>query len=545
MRPQKETICLFYRRMVRLFFAPAVSWLFVSSLLFTNYVVDGPSCDEVCRLCPDTTLLQCSFFSLLCLILFFFIGFRSEKPLHNRRNPSGKRLALILLGGLLAGFWVLTLRPVPRADARSVQAAAFDLSAGQLNPFQPGEYMYIYPHQSGLLLLHLLLQKINPDTTLPFQFLNVFCYMGILYLLGELAEELGLGSSGCLAATCIGIVFLPLLLYVTFVYGTIPGLCFSLASLVLSIRFCRDAKWYQAVLAVLFLFLAVLIKSNYQIFAIGLLLYVLYNSLQDKRHCWGLLVMLLPILPLAGKLPIFILEKWTGCSLHNGISAISWVAMGLRTGGPRGPGWYDKYTLKTYFSANLDPKAQSAVALDCISGIFRGYLMDPKSMVRFFVSKNATQWSDPLFQGIWLNRVMQRVSDTAVPQWVDHFLRLDGPNLLSSVFNLLQTLVYGGLVLWAWMPTNETRKSQEDLLAVILVGGFVFHTFWEAKSQYTLPYYVLIFPLALLGYRRLSLLQQDPNARLLWKPITGKLRFLMPVLLMLLALLSQVFWQPH
>lgn len=166
-------------------------------------------------------------------------------------------------------------------------------------------------------------------------------------------------------------------------------------------------------------------------------------------------------------------------------------------------------------------------------------------MVRFFVSKNATQWSDPLFQGIWLNRVMQRVSDTAVPQWVDHFLRLDGPNLLSSVFNLLQTLVYGGLVLWAWMPTNETRKSQEDLLAVILVGGFVFHTFWEAKSQYTLPYYVLIFPLALLGYRRLSLLQQDPNARLLWKPITGKLRFLMPVLLMLLALLSQVFWQPH
>ena len=36
---------------------------------------------------------------------------------------------------------------------------------------------------------------------------------------------------------------------------------------------------------------------------------------------------------------------------------------------------------------------------------------------------------------------------------------------------------------------------------MIFVGGFIFHSFWEAKSQYVFSYFVILFPLSLLGLR--------------------------------------------
>ena len=47
-------------------------------------------------------------------------------------------------------------------------------------------------------------------------------------------------------------------------------------------------------------------------------------------------------------------------------------------------------------------------------------------------------------------------------------------------------------------------RKRDDLslfFFLTVLGGFVFHTFWEAKSQYALPYFTLLIPLAVDGYR--------------------------------------------
>ena len=44
---------------------------------------------------------------------------------------------------------------------------------------------------------------------------------------------------------------------------------------------------------------------------------------------------------------------------------------------------------------------------------------------------------------------------------------------------------------------------------MILVGGFLFHLVWEAKGQYTLPYMVLVIPLAVEGWRTLRALRKS------------------------------------
>lgn len=544
MAPLKNHLCTLYRRTVRCLFALAAAWLFVSCLVTTSNVFYDQTTFEKCRISPDNVWLQCSVFSLICLALLFPPNKPHRSVPIEDVCPVRLRIILISSAGILAILWVLCIQAVPNADGSVVQIAASDLFHGYTYLFQPGEYMYINPHQSGLALLHLLLQHVNPNTTLPFQMFNVLCYMIVLYLLGELAKDMGLGASGTLAATCLGVTFLPLFFYVTFVYGTVPGLCFSIAGFLCANRFCRDAKWYQLLAASFFLFLALTIKPNYQVFLIALLLFASYNVLQGRRHCFLLLFALLLSWLLAKKLPVVIMEHLTGCSLDNGTPMLSLIAMGLRTDSLRGPGWWDAYPLEIYYIANMDSGLQRAMALDCISGILQGYLMDPKSMVSFFVAKNATQWSDPLFQSIWLNLSMFQTGNHAVPAWAISFLNAQGQDVFGFSMNLLQTLIYGGLVLWAWVPTSEKREPLEDLLAVTLLGGFILHTFWEAKGQYTLPFTVLSLPLSLIGYRRLALLPSDPRKAELRHSAGQKLRFLMPMLLVLLALILSVLLAP-
>ena len=528
----QSRLCVFFRKAVRLFAALAVAWLFVSCLAATG----GTSAEGNSLLSLDAAWLQCCVFSAVCLIPAFLPGRAPKQVRANGPDLRSVRLILICIAGLLAAVWVFCVQAAPASDALSAQTAALNLLYGHTYLFQPGEYIYVYPRQSGLVLLHLLLQQVNSNTTLPFQILNVLCYMGILFLLGKVAQMLGLEDRGCLAATVAGIAFLPLFFYTTFVYGTVPGLALSLLGLVCSLRFCREAKWYQAVMASLCLFLAATIAPGYLIFTLGLLLYALCNGLQGKRHCFWLAAGLALSWVFAAKLPILLLEKWTGCSLRSGIAPLSGLAVGLRTDSPRGPGWPGEYALDTYYTAKMDPKVQSSLVLDSISGILQGYLMNPKSMLAFFAEKNATLWSDPLFQSLWINLAGHNAATSAIPQWTESLLNSQGPDALRFAMNLMQTLIYGGLVLWAWVPTGEKRKAAEDLLGAILVGGFVFYTFWEAGSQYTLPYFVLVLPLALLGYRRLAALRADPNAKALWVPLAGKLRFLMPAFLMVLAL---------
>ena len=36
-------------------------------------------------------------------------------------------------------------------------------------------------------------------------------------------------------------------------------------------------------------------------------------------------------------------------------------------------------------------------------------------------------------------------------------------------------------------------------MALVILGGFAFHTFWEAKSQYIFPYFVILLPYGAAG----------------------------------------------
>ena len=74
-----------------------------------------------------------------------------------------------------------------------------------------------------------------------------------------------------------------------------------------------------------------------------------------------------------------------------------------------------------------------------------------------------------------------------------------GQNFFSKILNLLQFMVLMGSLLFCVFDTSRIKNGW-IMLQTIFVGGFLFHIFWEAKCQYTLPYFMLLVPLAVKGY---------------------------------------------
>jgi membrane-associated protease RseP (regulator of RpoE activity) len=65
-----------------------------------------------------------------------------------------------------------------------------------------------------------------------------------------------------------------------------------------------------------------------------------------------------------------------------------------------------------------------------------------------------------------------------------------------------------------------TRKSgnlNELLVAVVFLGGYLFHMIWESSSSYTLPYFVMLIPYAVKGFAEYG--KWADNA---WQWFTGK-----------------------
>ena len=48
------------------------------------------------------------------------------------------------------------------------------------------------------------------------------------------------------------------------------------------------------------------------------------------------------------------------------------------------------------------------------------------------------------------------------------------------------------------------KASGWELLLLYFLGGLIFHTFWEGKSQYTYPYVFCLIPCAMAGFWEIS-----------------------------------------
>lgn len=434
---------------------------------------------------------------ILAAVALFVLAKRLRPRMRPLRENTVRRIVWVC--GLCAALYALALQVCPIADQVAILNTAAEMHEGDFTEFLPGGYMDAWPHQRGLVLLLYVLQFFfgGNNYLLP-QMLNAVCLVVVwrcLYALGK--AWLGEGLRARLVLIC-SVAFLPLSFYVTFVYGNLYGLAAALAGFVMLERWFARRVWRYAAAGGALMALSVVIKPNYAIFLVAYVLFLLLDAIVRRKAASVASAVLAVALYAAMSFGTgAAISAITGIPQSKGVPATGHITMGLQEGS-RAPGWFNGYNYTIYSALDYDTNAADALARTHLKERVAELAGAPKQAVNFFTRKTASQWAEPTFQSVNIQET--RKTNVEPPTW---YLALCTPSSalshgLLAVLDALQSVVYFGAL--AYFITRIRRGEVFHwTLAVVFLGGFLFHLVWEAKGQYTISFFVLLFPYAVQG----------------------------------------------
>ena len=189
-------------------------------------------------------------------------------------------------------------------------------------------------------------------------------------------------------------------------------------------------------------------------------------------------------------------EHRSGIPIESGMPKSLWVAMGMQEG-ERAEGWYNGFNFDTYVNSDCDPVVSDAMAREAITESLQHFQKDPAYAARFYLKKTLSQWNEPTYEALWVNQFHSGDFSTIVQSIYEGKLY----RVLSEYMNLFQLLVFAAVFAGLLIGRKGEKRWQltELFLPMVILGGFFFHTIWEAKSQYIFPYFVCMLPGAAAG----------------------------------------------
>lgn len=288
--------------------------------------------------------------------------------------------------------------------------------------------------------------------------------------------------------------------------------------------------------SILFLTLSVMLRKNSLIPVIAVLLVLLFEALRFGRSVRSRLCLLGIVVCLAvtsvGILPLVqkCYEKKAGNTLSSGVTAMSYLAMGMQEAS-RGCGWYNGFNIDTYDTAGMDTALANEISRLAIDERLTYFREHPGYTADFYLHKHLSQWADGTYAS--------RQATLATYGGRSAFFKEVYEGSLSGGYiewcNAWQNVLYLGVLVFCIDSLKKRRKSKvvghmadqtaghtagctADHMAdqlgadqlgadrhgadrlyiyvglIAVLGGFLFHTFWEANSRYIFSYSLLLMP---------------------------------------------------
>lgn len=418
------------------------------------------------------------------------------------RRRAGRRAfaAALALWTAAALCFVLAVGLLPRADSALVIEAAKRFAAGDFSPLE-GEYFSRVSYQLGICLPLEGLARLLPglDLNLLIQALNCVISAALMALLCGLAGGLSGDARTSGAAALLYMAFVPMLLFNMFVYGVLPMLLLCVLAMRCFARCARTGERRFGVLYALLIGAAAALKPNAMIVMLALLICAAVHALQRKDGflllCAALSAVLCFALP-AGVIRLY--ELRAGVTLAPDTGMLLRLAMGMQDS-MIAAGWYNG-VIEEYWPLSVTPEMEKAAALEMLAARLREFAADPAGAWAFFKEKCLTQWAEPSYDILWYGAVCGKSGRF---NGLAHAIFRDGSPvraLLAGYMNIFQQAAYVlALIGTCGMIREKRTEAVQLMLPVTVLGGFLYHMLFEAKSQYIYPYMLLLLPLAAAG----------------------------------------------
>ena len=487
-----------------------IFYLTVDSFFETSYLsTDDPSGERIIYYGDNAFL---SIIILTILLLAGYLFYRRCDPL------SLKMMEGILLGWvfLFGTAYIATtkLRSPVFSDSFLVTYGAQRAALGDYAIFSEG-YFYRFPFQLGYVLYsEIFFRAVNivlrgkPEgyAVLALQEMNLLWLLVWYHALIAISATLFKDERIRKILILLLLFCLPSLLTTPFLYGNIPAFTCGTLAVWMFLLHIKKRRMIYGLFCALFLTLAVTLKLNLLIVcvAVGIVWLIMLLKRPERKSVLCLILAAACVLTLP-KLPQKLYEYRVGVRYGSGIPMIAWMAMGFSQG-HAGPGWYrEDCTVTAFERSGRDGAATAENARSVLQDRLFVFKTDPALACSFFSEKLRSQWNEPSYGSIWINQVFPSYSGKGM---LYNLLCGSGEKRTLDVMNVYQQFVFLTLLIGI-LRLGRKKDLLRCLLPLIMLGGILYHLLFEAKSQYAMPYFVMILPIAAYGlftlYRKVEL----------------------------------------
>ena len=449
--------------------------------------------------------------NIFCLAVFAAVLFKINRhtEFFAKVNMRLMEVGLFAFSAVIGLVWIFSVQSTPGADSLNIFETATQAAQGNYSDFYNGSEFYnkdfysgfsyynCYPFQLGFVLISEIVYRIfGTDSSMPMQVINVLCvaaaYLGVakitklIFGRNKIEFIVILALAGCIQP----------ILFCTFVYGNIIGMCCALWASYFLIRYFQSGKYLLLIPCAVLLVVSALAKYNNLIYLVAFVIMLIIHTIKAKK--WQSVAFALALcVAVVGtsNLVIKSYEARANTELKGGVSQVLYLDMGLNES-YMAPGWYNNIALSLYTGNNCDIKAAEKQAWSDIDSRLDKMSRDSEYTINFFGNKILSQWNEPSYESIWVSKVKGHNTDvqTGLGKAVydgstGQFLELYFSFYMMAVFILFTLGIY---FMFLYRKTNIATV----LLPLVLLGGFGYHLLFEAKSQYILTYIVLLLPYA-------------------------------------------------
>lgn len=489
-------------------------FLSVASLTGTSVIDPAKYTQEHVLFLKDSVWVN-----LIVLIVLLALGTFLLLRFGERIREKHLLLAKIVLACwafVLSLLWSLSVRSVPTADSKYILEAASLAANGDFSFFSNKlQYFQMFPFQLGLVGVYELFYRLFGRFAEPAMYaLNAgslaAAYLAIVQITQDVFHD---RRVTLLTIVFLGLCFQPVL-FSSFLYGNLPGLAAMAWAFALLIRFLMTGRKRYIPPVALLSALAVTAKQNNWIGVAAICVILLLSLIRRfgfaKLICAAAAVACSILLTSGVR---YCYEQRASVDLGGGTPQAAWLVMGLSES-DRAPGWYNRYTYTVLKNAGWNAARADEQVRQDLAQRLEALANDPAYTKNFFTKKILSQWNEPSFESVWSSKARKH---KIVPSaFVESVYSGALGNALAFGFEHGVQIIYtlSALAFPLALVRCRSRKKLDAcgavsdsaidpvcaaLLPVSVLGGFLYHLLFEAKSYYALTFFVLLLPYAALG----------------------------------------------
>lgn len=307
-----------------------IGFLLIQSLLMTTYYDANRRLYHI----SDNIVITCGMVLFLSVVFLF---------IHKRVELSEKQIKIVMTVFFCLNLLVaICSQKYPTGDQAAIVGYANRIVDGDYSGFGQSDYLGYYPFQRTIIFFYILIFSIFGRNNLFAAWLiNIFCICITYYFVyKELLCQSRRKLSGEILFALM--LFLPVTFYNIYVYGTVLGICCACIAMVFQQRFFRKNMWRDGLLAGVFIAMACALKTNYQIYLIGIIMGYLFYLLETKGNQWKKTCIIIGetilLKVLVNGIILFLFTLQTGAvgktvDSQGGIPAETYIATGLQDSG--------------------------------------------------------------------------------------------------------------------------------------------------------------------------------------------------------------------